>query len=285
MQRTAGRVRTDAATRLGELERQKPEWRAWLRLLSELERALRDPRWRTPLPDAAPVDIATGGLKAPLLHQRRLKIDGDGSRLLLRRLGSAASGSLLHYRPSAEAAVELVAAAVRQDSAEVGALAASVGVDAGALGSIAHLATVPLLHSCGRLLESRLPRFRPDGYCPVCAAWPILAERRGLDRTRQLRCGRCAVEWQIQWHCCVYCGERDHRRLGSLVPEDWGEVLRVEICHTCGGYLKSVATLQRIPAIELLLRDLDTVELDLVAVERGYGRPEGSGFPLEIRLT
>jgi FdhE protein len=285
MHGTAGRVRTDVATRLGELERRRPEWLTWLRLVSELERALGDPRWRMPLPDAAPVGIAAGGVKAPLLHQRRLRIDRDGSRRLLRRLASTAAGSLHRYRPSAEAAVELVAAAVRQDSVEVGALAASVGVDAGALGSIAHLATLPILYSCGRLLESQLPRFRPDGFCPVCAAWPILAERRGLDRTRQLRCGRCAVEWQIQWHCCVYCGERDHRRLGSLVPEDGGEVLRVEICHTCGGYLKSVATLQRIPAIELLLRDLDTVELDLVAMDRGYGRPEGLGFPLEIRVT
>ena len=285
MHRTAGRVRTDAATGLGELERQKPEWRIWLGLLSEVERALRDPGWRMPLPDAAPIHSAAGEANAPLLHQRRLKIDGDESRRLLCRLASAAGGSLRRYQPSAEAAVELVTAAVGQDSVRLGALAAEAGVDGAALGSIAHLATVPLLHSCGRLLERQLPRFRPDGYCPVCAAWPILTERRGLDRTRQLRCGRCAVEWQIQGLCCVYCGERDHRRLSSLVPEDGGEVLKVEICHTCGGYLKSVATLQRIPALELLLRDLDTVELDLVAVDRGYGRPEESGFPLEIRLT
>lgn len=285
MHRTPGSVRTDAAARLGELERRRPEWRTWLRLLSELERALRDPGWRMPLPDAALADIAAAGVNAPLLHQRRLKIDGGGAQRLLRRLASAASGSLGRYRPSAETAVELVAAAVRQDSAGLDGLAAVAGVDGAALGSIAHLAAVPLLHSCGRLLASQLPHFRTEGYCPVCAAWPILAERRGLDRSRQLRCGRCAVEWQIPWLCCVYCGERDHRRLGFLVPEDGGEVLKVEICHTCGGYLKSVATLQRIPAIELLLRDLDTVELDLVAVDRGYGRPEGAGFPLEIRLT
>ncbi len=285
MQRTAGRVRTDAATRIAELERQRPEWRTWLRLLSEVERAQGDRWWRASLPEDAPVALATASeVEAPLLHRRELKIDGFGAQRLLRRLASAV-GSLRRYRPSAEAAVELVAAAVRQDTAEVGALAASVGVDARALSSIAYLATLPILSSCGRLLESRLPRFWPAGYCPVCAAWPLLAERRGLDRTRQLRCGRCAVEWQIRWLCCVYCGESDHRRLGSLVPEDGGEVLKVEICHTCGGYLKSVATLQRIPPIELLLRDLDTVELDLVAVDRGYGRPEGSGFPLEIRLT
>jgi FdhE protein len=281
MHRTASRVRTNAATGLGELERRKPEWQTWVRLLSEVERAQGEPRWRAPLSDAAPPALAAN---APLLQGRRLTIDGAAARLLLGRLAAAAGDSLARYRPSAEAAVELIAAAVRQDSAEVGALAAAAGVDGGALGSIAHLATVPLLHSCGRLLESLLPRFWPEGYCPVCAAWPILAERRGLDRSRQLRCGRCAVEWRSQGLRCVYCGERDHRRLGSLVPEDAREVLQVEICHGCGGYLKSVATLQRIPAIDLLLRDLDTVELDLVAVDRGYGRPEGPGFPLEIFL-
>jgi FdhE protein len=286
MHRTAERVRTDPTARLGRPGRQRPEWRTWLRLLSEVEGALGDPHWRMPLSDVTPADLPAGpGLEAPLLHRRRLTIDGDGARRLMRRLASAAAGSLRRYRPSAGEAIELVTAAVRQDSAELGALAAAAGVDGGALSSVAHLASLPLLQSCGRLLESRLPRFWPDGYCPVCAAWPIFAERRGLDRSRRLRCGRCAVEWEIQYLCCVYCGERDHRRLGSLVPEDGGEILQVEICHSCGGYLKSVATLQGIPAIELLLRDLDTVELDLVAVNRGYGRPEGAGFPLEIRLT
>lgn len=282
MHRTAGRVRSAATDRLAELERQKPEWRTWLRLLSEVERAAQDPRWQTPLSDDL---AASAGSDAPLLHGRTLTIDGDRTRRLVCRLASVAGGSLREYRPSAETAVELVAASVRQDSARLGAMAAEAGVDDAALGSIAHLATVPLMHFCGRVLESRLPPYRPDGYCPVCGAWPILAESRGLDRTRQLRCGRCAVGWRVQWLCCVYCGERDHRRLGSLVPERGGEVLKVEVCHACGGYLKSVATLQRIPAIELLLRDLDTVELDLVAMDRGYGRPEGAGFPLEIRLN
>ena len=283
MHRTAERVRRDPTTRIDELGRQRPEWRTWLTMLSEVSRALEDPRWQTPLPDATSADTPAGSeAGAPLLHRRRLKIDGDAAQRLLRGLASAAAGSLRGYRPSAQDAVELMIAAVRQDSAGVRALAAAAAMDVGALSSLAHLATLPLLQSCGRLLESLLPRYWPDGYCPVCAAWPVLAERRGIDRSRQLRCGRCAVEWEAQWLCCVYCGERDHQRLGSLVPEGGGEVLKVEICHSCGGYLKSVATLQRIPAIELLLRDLDTVELDLVAVDRGYGRPERAGFPLEV---
>jgi FdhE protein len=144
---------------------------------------------------------------------------------------------------------------------------------------------LPLLRSSGHALQDQIPRHWPHGYCPVCAAWPILAERRGLDRSRRLRCGRCAGEWEIEWLICVYCGERDHRQLGSLVSEGDGERLKVETCASCVGYLKSIATLQAIPAFELLLRDLETVELDLVALERDYSRPEQNGFPLQVRVV
>jgi FdhE protein len=68
------------------------------------------------------------------------------------------------------------------------------------------------------------------------------------------------------------------------VPEDRGERLRVETCVSCHGYLKSIATLQGLPPFELLLQDLETVELDLVALDRGYGRPEECAFALEVRL-
>jgi FdhE protein len=73
--------------------------------------------------------------------------------------------------------------------------------------------------------------------------------------------------------------------LGSLVTEDDSDMLKVETCAGCRGYLKSIATLQAIPPFELLLKDLETVELDLVALERGYSRPEGGGFDLEVYLA
>jgi FdhE protein len=115
----------------------------------------------------------------------------------------------------------------------------------------------------------------------VCAAWPIFAERRGLDRSRRLRCGRCAAEWEVEWLYCVYCNERDHKRLDALEPDGQGEMLKVETCATCQGYLKSLASLQGFSDFELLLQDLETVELDLVALERGYRRPSHTGFPLD----
>jgi FdhE protein len=290
MQGTAPGLRTDSAARLAELHRQRPEWQAWLALLGQAERALGDAGWHAALSDEE-LKRGTPG-QVPLLHGRALKVDAARVRQLVHGLTAAATSrnvaageSLRGYQPSSDDSMRLLGAAVRQDLAAIGALADAAGIDRGALASIAHLAAFPLLQSCGRLLEGRIPRSWMEGYCPICAAWPILAERRGLDRTRRLRCGRCGGAWQVQWLCCTYCGEREHEHLGSLVPEERGERLNVETCASCRGYVKSIATLQAIPPFELLLQDLETVELDLVALARGYARPEERGFVLDIRLV
>ena len=292
MQRTTTDLRNDPAARLADLERQRPEWHAWFRLLSETERALDDSGWRTPLGEAELGDRLAGSDDTPLLDGRGLKVNAGVARRLVRRLASTAAAghlidadSLRRYRPSAADAVALIVAAVRQDLTELAAMAGAAGVERGPFMSVAHLAALPLLQSCGRLLADQVPRHWSHGYCPICAAWPILAERRGLDRSRRLRCGRCGAEWEVQWLYCVYCGEREHQQLGFLVLEDGGETLKVETCASCRGYLKSIATLQGIPPFELLLRDLETVELDLVAIKRGYGRPEESRFRLKVRLV
>ncbi len=293
MHGTTPGLRPRAGARLADLERQRPEWQAWLRLLGQAERALDDAGWRTAMGDAELGGMVAGASEnVPLLHGRALEVDAGRVQRLVRRLGATAAARnvtgaapLGRYRPSPDDAMRLLAAAVRQDLADIRALAAAAGIDQGALTSIANLVAFPLLQSCGRLLEGRMPRFWPHGYCPICAAWPILAERRGLDRTRRLRCGRCGGEWQAQWLCCIYCGEREHEHLGSLMPEERGERLNLETCASCRGYIKSVATLQEIPAFELLLQDLETVELDLVALDRGYGRPEESAFSLDVQIV
>jgi FdhE protein len=171
---------------------------------------------------------------------------------------------------------------MRQNRGEIAALATARRIDARALISLAHLAALPLLRASGRGLQQE--HHWAHGYCPVCAGWPILAERRGLDRSRWLRCGRCAGAWEVQWLTCVYCGEQNHERLGSLVPEDGSELHKVETCTSCRGYLKSIASLRAFPPLELLLVDLETVEFDLVALDRGYRRPAESGFALDLEL-
>lgn len=283
MRRSAAGVRTGARARLTQLELQRPEWQGWLQMLGETERTLHDQDWSV---DSSGGAAASGN--EPLLQRRTLLIEGERVLGMVGRLAALAttqSGdtptTLQRYRPSVARAIELLGYAVRQDRAGIGAHAREWQVDAAAISTIAGLAVLPLLRSCGRLLEEEVPAGWAHGYCPICAGWPILAELRGLDRARRLRCGRCGCDWQMPWLCCSYCGERDHRRLGFLVSDDPRDILRVETCSGCRGYLKSVSVLRAIPFFELHVQDLETVELDLIAIERGYARPAAPGFSLD----
>ena len=112
-----------------------------------------------------------------------------------------------------------------------------------------------------------------SGCCPVCGAWAVIGEMRGLERARRLRCGRCGGDWAYPAMRCFACGERDHRLLGALVPEGEGESRRAETCERCAGFVKSIATLRGWAGDEIVLADLASLELDVAAIEAGYGRP------------
>lgn len=277
MHGTTGGLRTNATARLADLERRTPEWQAWLRLLGRAQRVLDDPA-TAPLAELQS-DGARGARSpaAPLLHERVLVVDTRRLDRLMRDFVETAGPE--------GTAVPLVGAVLRHDRAAIDALAALAGVDPGILDTVGRLAAVTLLQPCVRGLHDQVPPSWSHGYCPFCGSWPLLAELRSLDRTRRLRCGRCGGDWRINVLRCAYCGEADHERLGRLVLDGRPETLTVETCFQCLGYLKSVTTLQAIPPFELLLQDLETVELDLAALDRGFARPRGDGFPLDLRVT
>jgi FdhE protein len=285
MPRTAAGVRADTTARLDELARQRPEWQTWIRLVSVAWGALDDSRWHPTLIETELGHaFENSPANAPLLHGRTLLVDAARAHRLVRDLASLALPGA-RYRPRPAQALNLISAAIRQDSEAIRGLAEQDDVATDPLATVAQLAALPVLQSCGRILADQLPSHWQAGHCPVCAAWPLIAERRGLDRSRRLRCGRCAADWEVPWLWCIYCGERDHQRLGSLEPDGSGEMLKVETCLSCRGYLKSAATLQGLPPLELLLHDLESVEFDLVAMKREYRRPVNRAFPLELRLV
>jgi FdhE protein len=285
MPRTAAGLRADTTARLDELARRRPEWQTWLRLVDLAWRARDDGRWHTSVNETETArTFADSPGDAPLLHGRTLEVDAVRIHRLVRDLASAALPTG-RYRPTPAQALELISAAIRHDSETMSRFAAQDDFDVAALSTVAHMAALPVLQSCGQLLVDRLPSDWQAGYCPVCAAWPLIAERRGLDRSRRLRCGRCAADWEVPWLFCIYCGEQDHQKLGSLEPDGGGEMLKVETCASCRGYLKSVASLQGFSPLDLLLQDLETVEFDLIALEREYRRPVNHAFPLEVQLV
>jgi FdhE protein len=151
---------------------------------------------------------------------------------------------------------------------------------------VAHTASLPLLLACGRRAE---PVVRSagwsEGFCPVCASWPTLAEVRGLAREYVLRCGRCACAWKGEQGRCTFCGNQDHQTLGYLAAEQERESRRAAVCDACRGYLKTVTSLGALAPADLLLHDLRTLELDVAALEQEYARPDGLGCDLAVALA
>ena len=108
------------------------------------------------------------------------------------------------------------------------------------------------------------------GYCPACGSWPALAEIHAAHRV--LRCSFCAHAWELKTFACAYCGEGGDQFVifaGSVERPD----RRIEICGRCAGYLKTVDVEELSPFPLLAIADLETMELDMVAMEKRYRRP------------
>ncbi|MBV8085447.1 MAG: formate dehydrogenase accessory protein FdhE [Chloroflexi bacterium] len=158
----------------------------------------------------------------------------------------------------------------------------------GATATVLQLLAMPMLQSARQTLEKNelANNARPwqAGYCPICAAWPALVEGCGLERQRMLRCGRCGSGWQLPWQLCPFCGNDDHRSLGHLFLEGAGEAEHVFTCDACQGYLKTLTAFAPSEGVLVPLEDLRTLDLDLLALEAGYSRPDEPGFRLNVAL-
>ena len=108
------------------------------------------------------------------------------------------------------------------------------------------------------------------GCCPVCGSAPLLAEFRGLEQIRFLRCGLCAADWEFPRLQCPHCGNRDHRQLGYFHVEHEQDKFRAATCDVCHGYVKTASTLAALDGPQLLVMDVATMHLDLAAIERGF---------------
>ncbi|MFO0910702.1 MAG: formate dehydrogenase accessory protein FdhE [Isosphaeraceae bacterium] len=111
-----------------------------------------------------------------------------------------------------------------------------------------------------------LATLRPEGAwnqgnCPNCGEPPVLAESRGLDQRRYLRCGLCAADWSSDRLRCPFCAEADHRQLGYRFVEGEEHRYRLAHCGACGGWLPVVSTLAAISPPGLLVAELATAHL------------------------
>jgi FdhE protein len=187
----------------------------------------------------------------------------------------------------------LLAASLARDQAAIRTGANHRGLAADLLWLVAELAVSPFAHALQRALLSPetagVPSVRRDaagtlgvalsgwthGFCPACGSWPALAEVASSHRV--LRCSFCAFAWELPVYACVYCGEAGERFVTAAPNEDRKD-RRLEACGACSSYMKTVDVAELSPFPLLAIADLETMNLDMAAMERGYARPPLKDF-------
>jgi FdhE protein len=274
-------------TRLDNLRSQQPEWAPWLAVVEAVLREVMDNKWDA----AVPMAPAAPASKVPLLTEATIELRNNLVRRWFARLIGVASRSgteaLATLAPALTADLNissLFKVALQQDSDQLKGMAAALGVDGEAFGAVMALLPAPFLQSCSRRWTPSIAAPWTEGYCPICGAWPAFAEVRGIERLQFLRCGRCGSGWQTQCLFCPFCGVTDHEALVSLVPENSTLNSVIGACKRCLGYVKTFTKLQGCPPAEVILEDLASVALDMAAAERGYKRPQGAGYMLNVEV-
>jgi FdhE protein len=218
-------------------------------------------------PIQAPADV----LRPTLVHLCRALADGGG--------GEAA----LQMRAAIEAdridAGALLTLALRREQAALRVAATRAGLGHDLLWLVADLAVAPYAHA---LLDTLFGAPAPGsplgnsldawtrGYCPLCGSWPAVIESAGDHRL--LRCGLCAAAWETMTNACVYCGNGGDG-FAAITPDPDQPTRRAETCTACHGYTKVVEADAPLPFPLLALADLESMDLDLVAIRQGFARP------------
>lgn len=281
-----------ALSQLGKLSEQYPDLRDVAARTAALIRVAFQDTAPVPTVSLDPVHAATkleGGV--PLLRGEQLGLDGAWLRERFLLLCQALI-DLPHSGGDANisrSAVQALRQAVKRGTLDIHVAAIDVlagdpyavsqraeqlELNSELAATLVRWTLLPLLEQVAKQLKPRRENMVWEkGYCPTCGSWPLLGERRGLERQLFLRCGLCASDWQVDNIFCPFCNSRTHFDLGYLYDESQEANQRAVTCERCHCYYKAVTTLAAIPTPELFVTDLATLHLDLIALDRAYGPP------------
>ncbi len=226
-----------------------------------------------PIFSGEPIPVPVGLLKTSLLNLTDALAAG-GAGESAEHIKEAITGNRMD-------AGSLLTASLSRDQQAIRTGAEHRGLAPDLVWLLAELATSPFAHALQIALLSPRHALTGDpladamrawnhGYCAVCGSWPALAEV--ADGHRVLRCSFCAAGWELNEYCCIYCSEQGERFV-TAAPDAERKDRRVEICAACQYFLKTIDVGEVSPFPLVAITDMESMDLDLAAMEHGYSRP------------
>jgi FdhE protein len=207
-------------------------------------------------------------------------------------LASGGAGdAATHIRESMDSgrleAASLLTASLHRDQAALRTGAVHRGLSPDLMWLVAELAVSPFAHALQQMLFGSIEagdlRDALDawnhGYCPACGSWPAVGEVAAGHRT--LRCSFCSCAWELSTYACIYCEESGDAFV-TAAPDAERKDRRIEVCSTCGGYLKTLDVPGLSPFPLLSISDIETTDLDMAAMEHRYARPPLKNFTKKL---
>jgi FdhE protein len=222
-----------------------------------------------PVLTGEPIPVPAGVIKPILLQLCDALADGGAGDAAVHIRDAIGSGNI--------EVGSLLTASLKRDQSAIRTGATHRGLSPDLVWLIAELAVSPFTHTLQRLLlHADAPPLVDAlaawnrGYCLACGSWPALAEVVAGHRT--LRCSFCSSAWELSTYACIYCREAGEPFV-TAAPDAERKDRRLEVCSTCGGYLKTIDLGELSPFPLLAISDIETTDLDVAAMEHGYARP------------
>ncbi|EGJ50129.1 formate dehydrogenase accessory protein FdhE [Desulfocurvibacter africanus] len=147
------------------------------------------------------------------------------------------------------------------------------------LSFLAQASLTPSLRATAEAVADRakLNVARNNGHCPICGSLPFIGSLREKEGYRYLSCSFCHSDYRAKRLACAYCGEDNQQHLEYFESAD-EPGYRVELCHSCKRYVKTADFRNYDRLCVPGLDDLESLALDIRAVEEGYSRPTLSAW-------
>ncbi|OEF97006.1 formate dehydrogenase accessory protein FdhE [Desulfuribacillus alkaliarsenatis] len=108
-----------------------------------------------------------------------------------------------------------------------------------------------------------------NNLCPVCGEKVRIMSAHGDDK-REACCTRCDTVWELNPLQCPHCKNDDHEKL-HYIKAGADEGRKVYACNVCKEYVKQIDAKDFMNKPSHFIVDLETIYLDMLAAQQGYG--------------
>ena len=130
----------------------------------------------------------------------------------------------------------------------------------------------PFLRVVSEVFKDELPTLETKGSCPCCGEPIRLAVLEGKGK-KMIVCPRCEAKWQQKRLQCSFCGNEDHTKLSYYTVEG-DKSSQIEVCNECNSYIKIIDKRKLLKKQTAFLLDINSIHLDIIAQEKGFGVPK-----------